>query len=410
MCIIYSCIESKLLKRKSVNKSISERKNEMQETVDNQRWVLAPTSTPSFKSSAGNSPGGPIVSGGLKNLSLSKTFEVSTSSKKLKVSPRRGTSEESRRNYSSHKSSSRPRSPVTLTIPRIEDDVSTSWISISSHKYRARVESSTIAAYTGAENVMAPSDLRTYLLSQVTHSSGRVENDDNFQQYLEGTTNNLGSPESSHTQTMDREFVKDIPIEIFTRNKSWTPNPSEGSIPVQAQESSITGSYKKVKIPVKISSPAYYDDFFSSEEDVRTAQENDSISSNLVINWNMRSEVEPSRTSNSITFPKTNIEKNQKDTKDHPQIFVQDRADGDQLKVKHHDRKLTLESVIILENPKIGTQVPDNKLNGCLRKMGEDYKSQPLYDEIFSEDSSYLLNLRKSGSQIDNSVRNVILN
>jgi len=408
MCIIYPCIESKLLKRKSENKSISERNNEMQETVDNQRWGLAPTSTPSFKSSAGNSPGGPMVSGGLKNLSLSKTFEVSISSKKLKLSPRRRTSEESRRNYSSHKSSSRPRSPVTLTLPHIEDDVSTSRISISSHKYRARVESSTIAAYNGAENVMAPSDLRTYLLSQVTHSSGRVENDDIFQQYLE--TKNLGTPESSHTQTMDREFVKDMPIEIFTRNKSWATNPSEGSIPVQAQESSITGSYNKVKIPVKIFTPEFYDDFLSSEEDVRTAQENDSISSNLVINWNMRSEVEPSRTSNSITFPKTNIEWNQKDTKDHPQIFVQNRADGDQFKLKRHDRKLTLESVIILENPKIGTQVPDNKSNGCLRKMGEDYKSQQLYDEIFSEDSSYLLNLRKSGSQIDNSVRKLILN
>jgi len=407
MCIIYKCIESKLLRRKSVNKSISERNNEMQETVDNQRWVLAPTSTPSFKSSARNSPGGPVLSGGLKN-SLSKTSEVSTSSKKLKVSPCRRTSEESRRNYSPHKSSSRPRSPVTLTIPGIEDDMSTSRISISSLKYRAIVESSTIAAYTGAENVMAPSDLRTYLLSQVSHSSGRVENGDIIQQYLEGTTNNLGSPDSSHTQTLDREFVIDIPIEIFTRNKSWTPNPSDGSIPMWAQESSITGSYNKVKIPVKISSPEYYDDFFSSEEDVKTAQENDSISSKLGINWNIRSEVE--RSSHSMTFPKTNIGKSQKDTKDHPQIFVQDRTDGDQFKLRRHDRKLTLESVIILENPKIGTPVPENKSNGCLREMGEDYKSQPFYDEMFSEDSSYLLNLRKSGSQIDNSVRNVILN
>jgi len=400
MCIIYTCIESKFLRRRSVKKSISERNDELQVTVDNQQWVLAPTSTPSFKSSVGNSPGGPVVSGGLKNLSLSKTSEVSISSKKLKVSPRRRTSEESRRNYSPNKSCSRLRSPATLTIPGMEDDVSTSRI--------ARVESSTIAAYTGAENVMAPSDLRTYLLSQVSHSSGLVENDDIVQHYVEGTTNNWGSPESSHTQRMDREFAIDIPVEIFTRNKSWTPNFSEGSIPRQAQESSITGS-KKVKIPVKTSSLEYYDDFLSSEEDVRT-QENDSISSKLVINWNMRSEVEPSPTSQSVTFPKTNIEKNQKDTKAHLQIFVQDRTDGDQFKLERHDRKLTLESVIILEIPKIGTPVPENKSNGCRRDMGEDYKIQPLYDEMFSEESSYLLNLRKSGSQIDNSVRNLILN
>lgn len=402
MCIIYTCIESKFLRRRSVKKSISERNDELQVTVDNQQWVIAPTSTPSFKSSVGNSPhGGPVVSGGLKNLSLSKTSEVSISSKKLKVTPRNRTSEESRRNYSPNKSSSRVRSPATLTIPGIEDDLSTSRI--------GRVESSTNAAYSGAEEVMAPSDLRTYLLSQVSHSSGLVENDDIVQHYVEGTTNNWGSPDSAHTHRMDREFAIEIPVEIFTRNKSWTPNFSEGSIPRQAQESSITGS-KKVKKPVKTPSLEYYDDFLSSEEDVRTAQENDSISSKLVINWNMRSELEPSPTSQSITFPITNREKKQKDTKAHLQIFVQDRTDGDQFKLERHDRKLTLESVIILEIPKIGTPVPENKSNGYLREMGEDYKSQPLYDEMFSEESSYLLNLRKSSSQKDNSLRNVILN
>jgi len=348
----------------------------------------------------------------VKTLSLSKTSEISISSKKLKVSPRHRTSSDSRRNYSPRKSSSRPRSPIKLGVPVVEDDVSTSRISISSIKYKTRVESSTLAAYTGAENIMAPSDLRTYLLSQVSHSSGCVENDDIIQHYHDGTTNKFGAPESSRTHTMDREFVIDIPVEIFTRNTSWAPDPSEGSIPMQAQESSITGSYNKVKIPVKPPSPEYYEDFFSSEEDVKTANENDSISSKLVINW-MKSEVEPSRTSHSmhsITFPNANIEKNQKDTKDHPLIFAQDQTDGDQFKFRRHNRKLTLESVIILENPKIGTPVTENKSNGYLREMGEEYKSQELYDEMFSEESSYYVNLRKSSSQIGNSVRNVILN
>jgi len=409
------CLESKLLRRKSVNASISVGNSEMQAPVDNQQWALAPA-TPSFKSSPGTSPEGPVGNGGLKNLSLSKASELSLSSKKLKLSPLGRASEESRRNISPRKSSddsfrynSRPRSPVKLGLPGFEDEVSISKISISSHKYRSKVDSSTLAAYTGAENVMAPSDLRTYLLTQVSHSIGCVESDDVVEQFIGGTANNLGSPEYSHTQIMNQEFAIDIPVEIFTQNpQQWTPNPSEGSIPMQAQESSITGSYNRVIIPVKSPSLEHYDDFFSSEEDVKTTLENDSISSKLVINWNMRSDttleiLEPSRTSHSITFPKTNLEKHQTDIKDRPQGFVSDRPESDQIKPRRHNRKLTLESVIILENSKINAPVPESKSNG---DRGEDNKNQPV-EEMLSEDSSDLPNLRKEGSQIDNSLKNV---
>merc|ERR1719317_1126273 len=184
--------------------------------------------------------------------------------------------------------------------------------------------------------------------------------------------------------TMEREKLK--LSQGILEDMVVMSNPSEGSIPMQAQESSITGSYNRVIIPVKSPSLEHYDDFFSSEEDVKTTLENDSISSKLVINWNMRSDttleiLEPSRTSHSITFPKTNLEKHQTDIKDRPQGFVSERPESDQIKPRRHNRKLTLESVIILENSKINAPVPESKSNGYLRDRGEDNKNQPVYEE-----------------------------
>jgi len=412
------CIESKFLRRKSTNPANNESTVEKQAIVDRQLWA-APLSTSSSKTSL-RSSGEWANNAGLLKLSLSKGSEVSSATLKLKLSPG---SEESRRNNSPRKVSeeshwvNRPRSPERLAIPGMDDE---SRISLSSFRLKRRGESSTLAAWKGAEYIMAPSDVRTYLLSQVSHSSGGCESKESFQQQIDGMIYNLGSPESSHPRTIDDNVFFANPVEKFARSPiSWT-YPSDGNIPLTVQETSNSGSYNKVPLPANKNSPENCDEFSSWEEDVKTIQEHDSISSKVVINWNWKSEstlekAEPSCTSHSMTFPKTYKEKLQKDSKD-AQILIPERPDNDQHKQRLHDRKLTLESVIILragnvlENPKISAPLPEKKLDCSQKDQRFEAKTQPVGDEMVSEESSYQVSLRKGCSQADLSFKSGLLN
>merc|ERR1739848_139431 len=134
----------------------------------------------------------------LKKLSLSKCSWVSSTSTKSNASPCAKASEESWKNISPERFSE-----VKAAPPDIGDEPSNS---LSSIKSKNKIDSSTATAYTGAEQVMAPPDLRTYLLSQVFHTSGCTQSEDLVKQHSEGTTYRISSLAGSHNQAKEVEL------------------------------------------------------------------------------------------------------------------------------------------------------------------------------------------------------------
>jgi hypothetical protein len=399
-----------------VRASTNERVNEMKATVHEQNWAVASSSW-NRKQSTRPSPVLLRGSADLKKLSLSKSSWASPNSTKLKLSPRAKASDESLTSQSLGKASevsrrsNRARSPSKLALPNIDDEWSTSH---SSFKYRTRAVSSTVAAYTGAEQIMAPSDLRTYLLSQVGQLNGCPESD-GFVQPNEGTTYNLGSLINSCTEAKVAELVVEIPIEIISRNiNSLTCSSFDRNHPLSLLESK-SGSYERVPLPSKNPSPEEYDDFFSSEE-LWLSQDNECVSSNLLINWNAKSEAtldkdELSRTYQSVTFPKI---KTPTDLNENHQVVRSDRPDSVKYKPRRHARNLTVESVIILRSGCLKDTTKDEpvaeiKSYELQEHREDDVKNQQVDDEIINEDSSYLFSPRKTLSEAETSIKKLIL-
>jgi len=379
LCMIYKCIDYKLMRRPIVEPQ----KNNYARTrqaIDKDIWAF---SSPPSKIYPRPNPTGSSDNLECQELSLVKVCDDSFSPSDRKLLFRIKGSEESRVATGPGSSSN--------VLKCNDDDISSSHISLTSVS-PTKIDSSTIKVLNGAQHVKAPSKVRSYMLSQQMHSSGQTD-----------TSNN--------TMTFEGEVgvgIKIPSVQIYTRTlalKQFTP--SEGSLPITVHQVSHSGSYKTIQLPVN-NTPMQYDGWVSPE-------------------------VEPSRTSHSITFLKTSMDKAHNDSKD--QVFTPDSQNDSkdhvfspdcennpekgQDKLKHEDHKATQESVIfigsLVSNSKLlnsGASVSKFEINASPHAGEEEQRKEALSedDDMYSEYSTLLVPLLKFGADPDNNPKNAILN
>jgi len=407
LCMIYKCIDYKLMRRPIVEPQ----KNNYARTrqaIDKDIWAF---SSPPSKIYPRPNPTGSSDNLECQELSLVKVCDDSFSPSDRKLLFRIKGSEESRVATGPGSSSN--------VLKCNDDDISSSHISLTSVS-PTKIDSSTIKVLNGAQHVKAPSKVRSYMLSQQMHSSGQTD-----------TSNN--------TMTFEGELGVDMKIpsvKIFTRTlalKQFTP--SEGSHPITVHRVSHSGSYKTIQLPVNNTSMQYdgwvspsmpYGGWVSPDEDFKILEETWNVKSETSVD--ILTQVEPSRTSHSITFLKSSMDKAHNDSKD--QVFTPDSQNDSkdhvfspgcennpekgQDKLKHEDHKGTQESVIfigsVVSNSKLlnsGASVSKFESNASLHAGEEEQRKEALSED---DDSTLLVPLLKFGADPDNNPKNAILN
>lgn len=222
-------------------------------------------------------------------------------------------------------------------------------------------ESSTFNAYLGAEHVKAPSNVRAWFISQVKQT---MEDHDTSRKPIQYTIFNFSSFESSLTETKEYDTViaKETSAQC-TKAKSGPPPTSNIHKPLVKEYPSK--SYDEV--PALVSSPTIqqYDQWVSSEDDIKTIEtytsEEESLSSKLLINWNSKPRssglVELTTTSIDLTLPETLIDNVHNDAGDH--CKRQKSPYNDQCKVKLFNQKPTRESITILKSEGLPNSIVD---------------------------------------------------
>jgi len=349
LCVFCMCVVLKLLKMKTDNPLIiSDIVGERQERTD--KDVRIQNAKPSHKTqtSTSNSALEDICGSGKLSHSRVKTASYSS---KLKLSTPCKVYEES-------KKSGRITSP-RLTIPSF-DDVSSRISPTSPRSGLIWSESSTFNVYLGAEHVKAPSYVRAWYISQQKQS---MEDHDSARKPKQYKIYNISSFEGSITDTKEYETVngKDNSavnnITQCPRAKSGTPLMSNIHKPLVIEFPSKC--YSEVSAPVSSPTIQQYDQWVSSEDDIKTidsyTSEEESLSSKLLINWNSKPKSsgleELTTTSFNLTSPDTLVDKVHNDAADHWKR--QKSPHSDQCKVKRFYQKPTRESVTILKSEEL---------------------------------------------------------
>jgi len=412
LCMLYKCIDNWLMRKDPPIGNYARTKQAIAEEL-----LVIPLPPPKVFPRASTTGLG--VNLEYPELSLAKVCNVSFSPSE-KLSLRSKGSDESPR-------AAGPGSSFNLLLPSFDDDISMTPMSLTSNKSVKR-DSSTVKVFKGAQHVRAPSKVRSHLLSQPIHPSGlEWEYDDLPTLQTDYKSSNHCPTETSHTLTLEDGVGVSIgtpAIEIFTHTLSLKQfSRSEGSIPMTVQQVSHSGSYNILPSPVYVS-PMFYDSWGSPDEDLKLEP---------VETWNLKSDasvdisaqVEPSRTSHSITFLKTSMDKALNDSKEN--VFITDHQNSpekDQHNLEHIFHNQTQESVIFVGsavfNSKIVNSCPSVKFKFSgspptgeeehpeIKIEWEDLNEQ--HDEMFSEDSTYLVQLRNALVNPNNNSKNAILN
>lgn len=365
ICLCYMCINWCLKRLKKVNPSVGDHPGIRWE-IEKELWAKS-----SVRASTGYRD-----HAGYPELSLTRFLDVSFLPSEAKWSPPTPVSKgstESRKGK--HGSSSK------LIRPSLEDDVSTSHISLTSVLSMNRGDSSTMRAFKGTHHVRAPSNVRFM----------EWEDDELPRKQSDCKSGHLGAPETSNASIRDGELVVGKG-KYYSRTISLKHfNPSEG--PILMKQISQSGSYNVVQFPANISH-MQHDSWVSPDEDFKVFQ-NVYLKSETSIDRS--TQIETSRTSNSITFLKTPRDKAQSDSKDPSNAYSPDQRYNDN--DENINRK---DSVIHLmpgstmnksRNVDAGTSVSLLKCNSRL-VVGEEgneksMENQPVDDEAdVSEDSS----------------------
>jgi len=346
ICVFCMCAILKLLKTKTDNPLIiSHIVSEKQERTDKE--LRMQNAKPSGNAQVSTSRAALEDNAGSGKLSHGRVWTASWSSK-LKLSTPCKVYEES-------KKSGRIRSP-RLTIPSL-DDVSGRISPTSPRSGRIYAESSTFNAYLGAEHVKAPSNVRAWYVSQLKQS---MEDHDSSRKPIPYKVWNFSSFESSLTDTKEYETMigKD---NSAVNNITQCPKAKPGKPLMSNIHKPLVIEYPSKsydEVPAAVSSPTIqqYDQWVSSEDDIKTIEsytsEEESLSSKLLINWNSKPKssglVELTTTSFDLTSPETCIDMVHNDAADHCKSLRS--LHNDQCKVKRFYQKPTRESITILKS------------------------------------------------------------
>jgi len=426
LCMFYMCINYCFQRRKKVHPSICDYARTRWE-IDKQIWIfpLQTHSKESVRAYAGQGgyAGGP-------ELSLTRFLDVCFPPSEAKLSPHTPCSKRSNESskvglldvcFPPSEAKLSPHTPCSKrsnesrkvgllgswskhSKSSCDDDVSTSHISLTSIKSFHRGESSTLRVFKGIQHVRAPSTVRAFF-------------DELPEQQADCKSSNQCAPEASSPSHLDGELVVGTglsSVEIFSQTISLKQFPSEGKIPV-VQRVSHSSSHNVVQLPNNNVTPLQNDSLVSPDEDFKFLQ---TLNLKSETSIDISTQVEPSRTSNSITFLKTPTDKAQCDSEDHFNFFSPDQQhnDNDQNKPMRMDSVLHIGSGTAMCNSIIvntGTSLSKFKINSRL-PVGEEepsdstIKSQPFGDEAdASEDSTYLI-FPKEGEDRENSVQSPI--
>jgi len=382
LCLCYMCINYCFKRFWKGNPSIGDHAGIRLE-IDRELWAKA-----SARASTGY-----CGDAGCPELSLTRFLDVSFLPSEAKWSPPTPVSKGSNESRKvQHGSLSR------LLRPSLEDDVSTSHISLSMN----RGDSSTMRAFKGTQHIRAPSNVRFM----------ESEDDEVPRKQSDCRSGLLGPTETSTASIRDGELVLGTGT-FFSRTISLKHFPPER--PILMKHISHSETYNVVQRPANISHVQHYS-WGSPDEDFKVFP-NFYLRSETSIDRSTQIEFSRTSKSSSINFLKTPREKAQSDSKDHNNTYSPDQRHND------NDENITFkDSVIHLTT---GTTVSKSKtVDACTSvsllkcntrlSFGEEgieksIEDQPVGDVAdVSEDSS--LNIQEDVKDPFNNSQNPILN
>jgi len=363
LCLCYICINYCFKRLKKVNPSIGDHSGKRWE-IEKELWATA-----SARASTGYRG-----DAGYPELSLTRFLDVSFLPSEAKWSPPTPVSKGSNESRKvKHGSLSK------LLRPSLDDDGSTSHISLTSLKSMNRGDSSTIRAFKGTHHIRAPSNVR-YM---------EWEDDELPRKQSDCRSGHLGATETSTASMRDGELVvgkgtffsRTISLKHFTER------------PILMQQISHSGSYNIVQLPAN-TYHVQHDSWASPDEDFKVYP-NFYLKSETSIDRS--TQIETSRTSNSITFLKTPRDKAQSDSKDHNNTCSPDQRHNDnEENINFKDSMIHLTTGTTMSKSKTVDACTSVSLLKCNTRLsfGEEgieksIEDQPVGDEAdVSEDSS----------------------